>query len=207
MATSNRVLGYLGSTKNLAGCVLGLVGVALWSFDLIGAIWPFVVAALYLAGVLAAPPEKIRLVDDAQSLREAHAALSTARPRLPAELRDRYTHLLDVLSSMVDRHADLAADPDAAHDVDRLLRSDIPLAVETYANLPWWLITSRASPADELATQLALLTADAEHVATRFFTTDLNRQSDHTRYLKDRAGPAADPVDPNPRFDRDQPRQ
>ncbi|NUT46573.1 MAG: hypothetical protein HOV94_04520, partial [Saccharothrix sp.] len=56
------MIGYLGSTKNLVGCVGGLLGVLLHLTGVVGGLWPVVVAGLYAVGALLAPPEKVRLV-------------------------------------------------------------------------------------------------------------------------------------------------
>ncbi|WP_436493389.1 hypothetical protein [Actinokineospora sp. HUAS TT18] len=180
---------YLGSTKNLVGSALGLLGVLLHVFGVVGGVWPVVVVALYLVGALAAPPEKIILANDLASLREGlNTLLGKIRAaRVPAEATPHVDALADVLGSLLARD-DL--DADATHGVTRLVRTDIPLAVETYLNLPWWFAVAKkvngTSAADELVAQLGLLEADAKGVAGRFFDTDVRKQSDHTRYLKER---------------------
>ena len=64
MATSNPVLRYLASWKNVAGCVGGLIGLVLHLVGLAGSYWVVVVIGLYGVGALAAPPERIVLVTD-----------------------------------------------------------------------------------------------------------------------------------------------
>ena len=60
MATSR----YLGSTRNIVGCLGGLLGLGLYFAGLAGPFWPTVVAALYAAGALLAPPDRVVLVTD-----------------------------------------------------------------------------------------------------------------------------------------------
>ncbi|HVK20376.1 MAG TPA: hypothetical protein VM677_03350 [Actinokineospora sp.] len=183
---------YLGSTKNLVGSALGLVGVLLHVFGVVGGVWPVVVIGLYLVGALAAPPEKIQIFgDDRASLREdLDRLLAKVRAaRIPADALPHVDTLGDVLRSVLDR-SDL--DPDTVHGVTRLVRTDIPLAVEAYVNLPWWFAVAKRvnngpSAAEELTAQLGLLEADAKTVATRFFDADMRKQADHTRYLRERA--------------------
>ncbi|PPK70632.1 hypothetical protein V5P93_000487 [Actinokineospora auranticolor] len=201
MATSNPVVRYFGSTKNLAGSALGLVGVVLHLAGAVGGLWPVVVVGLYLVGALGAPPEKVHLgVDpDAEAsrlradLNELVGKVKAASTRMPEGSVDRLERIAEVLRSMLDRPRALADDPESTHGATRLIRVDVPLAVETYLNLPWWFAvakkvnSSTPSAAEELLTQLELLEKDAEAVSGRFFADDLRKQSDHTRYLRDRS--------------------
>ncbi|GLW93083.1 hypothetical protein [Actinokineospora globicatena] len=199
MAISDGVVRYLGSTKNLVGCVAGLGGVGLHLTGFAGAYWLPVIGGLYLVGALAAPPERVRLAVDpaiaASRLRSDLAALlakvRAEAKRMPDGALDRLDHIGEVLDAVLQRPEELAADPETSHGVTRLVRVDVPLAVETYLNLPWWIGVAKRSgarsAAGELAAQLELLEVDAEKVASRFFADDLRRQSDHTRYLEDRA--------------------
>nr|WP_054056213.1 hypothetical protein [Alloactinosynnema sp. L-07] len=180
---------YLGSTKNLVGSALGLLGVLLHVFGVVGGVWPVVVVGLYLVGALAAPPEKIVLTTDLASLREELDSLvaKIRAARVPAEATPHVEALADVLGSLLAR-PDL--DADATYGVTRLVRTDIPLAVQTYLNLPWWFAVAKkvngTSAADELVAQLGLLEVDAKAVAGQFFDTDVRKQADHTRYLRER---------------------
>jgi hypothetical protein len=194
------LLRYLGSTKNLAGSVAGLFGVLLYLLGVAGDYWLLVVAGLYGAGALLAPPEKVRLVltdpdEEAGRLRaDLDRLLGTVgrhTGRMPEGTVARMRSIGDVLAGLLDRPAELAKSPDVLHNVTRLVRVDIPLSVETYLNLPWWFAAAKRaggerSAADELAAQLELLEADAKRIADDFYATDVQRQSDHTRYLRDR---------------------
>ncbi|WP_370971169.1 hypothetical protein [Amycolatopsis sp. cg9] len=185
------MLRYLGSAKNLAGCVGGLIGVVLYLTGAVGWFWPFVVVALYLAGALLAPGEKVRLVPDAPaSLRSSLEALVSSvtaqSSRLPSSAVDTVRRIAEVLADLLSRPDRLAADPDLRHAVVRLVGTDLPLSVQTYLNLPWWFAARRASAGEELVVQLGLLETEAHRVAERFYAAEIDRQADHTRYLRDR---------------------
>ncbi|MGW6442951.1 hypothetical protein [Lentzea sp. NPDC055074] len=182
---------YLGSWRNLAGCVGGLAGLGLHFAGLAGSYWVAVVIGLYGVGALAAPPERITLVTDpeeeAGALRsELDALVGRVRGlKVPDEVAPRIAEIAEVLRGMLDRPRELRADPDTLHAVTRLVGTDLPLSVQTYLNLPWWYAAARGSGA-ELVRQLDLLHADAVRTAERFHAGDAQRQSDHTRYLEDR---------------------
>jgi hypothetical protein len=182
------MLRYLGSTKNLAGCAGGLIGVVLYLTGVVGSSWPVVVAGLYAVGALLAPGEKVRLVpDDTGELRESLDALvASVSSRMSASTVDTVRRIAEVLCDLLSQPARLAADPDLRHAVVRLAATDLPLSLETYLNLPWWFAARRASAGEELVAQLGLLETEAHRVAERFYAADVDRQADHTRYLRER---------------------
>ncbi|WP_447008156.1 hypothetical protein ACRAKI_17450 [Saccharothrix isguenensis] len=191
---------YLGSTKNLVGCVGGLVGVLLHLTGVVDGLWPLVVAGLYGVGALLAPSEKVRLVPvdavtEAGQLRleldELVRGVGTQASRVPSPAVAAVDRIAAVLGDLVARPDALAANPDLRHAVVRLARTDLPLSVQTYLNLPWWFaVKQRAggepSPGDELVTQLGLLEAEAHRLAERVYAADVNQQADQTRYLRER---------------------
>jgi hypothetical protein len=185
------MLRYLGSTKNLAGCVGGLIGIVLYLTGVTGGLWPFVVVALYVAGALLAPGEKVRLVPDTsaelwESLETLVRRVSAQASRMPPSTVDTVGRVAEVLRDLLAQPARLSADPDLRHAVVRLVRTDLPLSLETYLNLPWWFAARRAGAGGELVAQLGLLEAEAHRVAERFYAAEVDRQADHTRYLRDR---------------------
>jgi hypothetical protein len=193
VATSNPVLRYLASWKNLAGCTGGLIGLLLHFAGIAGDYWILVVIGLYGAGALAAPPERVVLVTDpeeeaGQLKAELDALLQRVHGfggRVPGEVAPKLAEIAEVLRGVLDRPRELRADPDTLHDVTRLVGTDLPLSVQTYLNLPWWYAAARGSGA-ELVRQLDLLKADAVRVASRFHEADAQRQADHGRYLEER---------------------
>ncbi|WP_410643986.1 hypothetical protein [Amycolatopsis sp. lyj-346] len=185
------MLRYLGSTKNLAGCVGGLAGIVLYLTGVVGSFWWAVVVALYLAGALLAPGEKVKLVPDTtERLRDSLDSLvaSVSSSSMPPSTVDTVRRIAEVLADLLAKPARLAADPDLQHAVVRLAQTDLPLSLETYLNLPWWFAARRTNAGEELVAQLGLLEAEAHRVAERFYSADVDRQADHTRYLRERDG-------------------
>ncbi|MBW4722069.1 hypothetical protein [Saccharothrix obliqua] len=184
---------YLGSTRNLAGCVGGLLGVGLHLLGLVGAWWPLVVVALYTAGALLAPPEKARPVSvdaatEADRVRAELDELVAGSSALPGAAADGVRRVADLLRDVLARPDRLAADPDLRHELVRLARTDLPLSVRTYLDLPRWLATRETGDGpgaeEELVTQLGLLERQAHRLAERCYADDVHRQADHTRYLR-----------------------
>ncbi|MBC6461046.1 hypothetical protein HKK72_24680 [Actinomadura sp. HBU206391] len=199
---SRRVGGYLGSTKNLVGSVCGLIGLGLYLAGAVGSYWPFVVAGLYAAGALAAPPEKVTLVLE---LEDASAETGLLRAdldrmvervaahagRMPPPAMVRFRDIIEMLRELLARADALTADPDALHEVVRVIRTDLPEGFESYLNLPGWFAAGRGggerrTAADELNAQLGLIADQVRRTAERVYETDAQRLRDQTRYLQER---------------------
>ena len=191
---------YLESRKNIAGSVCGLAGLALTFTGLAGPYWPVVVAGLYGAGALIAPPERPPLPDfpspsaQLEELRADFDKLGTylAEVDLPPAAAGRLTELTDLLTALLDpgRASELLAqDPEGVHTLSRTVRQDIPEAVDSYVRTRWWTRMTPGSepPERHLERQLTLLQEEAERLATALRETEARRQETHTRYLEDRA--------------------
>ncbi|SEG13799.1 hypothetical protein SAMN04489712_103355 [Thermomonospora echinospora] len=201
MAISDRLVRYLGSTKNLVGSACGLAGLGLHAAGMTGSSWPFVVAGLYAAGALAAPPERVTLVvagaeDEIERLRAdldrlvervaAHAG------RMPPPAMVRLKEIRDTLDDLLARPDPLAADPRARQELIRAVRTDLPAGFETYLNLPGWFAagrgrTTRRTAADELVAQLDLIAEHVTELAGRLLEAEAQRMRDQTRRLRDRS--------------------
>ncbi|MBL1081252.1 hypothetical protein JK359_04555 [Streptomyces actinomycinicus] len=199
MATS-KVLGYLESRKNLAGSACGLVGLALTFTGLAGAYWPVVVAGLYGAGALVAPPERPALPDFPSPSAQLEAVRADfqklggylADIDLPPAAAARLTELTGLLSALLEPGwvaEALAQDPEGVHTVSRAVRQDIPEAVDAFVRTRWWtrLTPGTEPPERHLERQLGLLHEEAGLLASALRDAEQRRQESHTRYLEDRS--------------------
>ncbi|MER7182785.1 hypothetical protein ABT404_25485 [Streptomyces hyaluromycini] len=198
MATS-KALAYLESRKNLTGSGAGLVGLVLTFTGVAGTYWPVVVAGLYGAGALIAPPERPPLPEfptPSAQLGEVRAdfrKLETylAEVGLPASTEARLGELTDLLTALLDpgwAAELLAQDPEGVHVLSRTVRQDIPEAVDSFVRTRWWtrLAPGQEPPERHLERQLALLKEEAERLAADLRDAEARRQETHTRYLEDR---------------------
>lgn len=200
MATS-RVLGYLESRKNLTGAACGLAGLALTFMGVAGPYWPVVVAGLYGAGALIAPPERPALPDFPDPSAQLDAVRADfeklggylADVELPPAAAGRLTELTGLLTALLDPGWGtelLAQDPEGVHTLSRVVRQDLPEAVDTFVRTRWWtrLAPGQEPPERHLERQLGLLRAEAERLAADLRETEARRQESHTRYLEERGG-------------------
>ncbi|MFF2129985.1 hypothetical protein ACFVW1_32310 [Streptomyces olivochromogenes] len=190
---------YLESRKNLTGSACGLVGLALTFAGVAGPYWPVVVAGLYGAGALIAPPERPVLPDfpdpsaQLEELREDFGRLREylGGVELPPAAAGRLTELTELLTALLDPGwvaEVLAQDPEGMHALSRAVRQDIPEAVDTFVRTRWWtrLTPGTEPPERHLERQLTLLYEEADRLAVALREVEARRQESHTRYLEDR---------------------
>ncbi|KUN46533.1 hypothetical protein AQJ27_15570 [Streptomyces olivochromogenes] len=190
---------YLESRKNLTGSACGLVGLALTFAGVAGPYWPVVVAGLYGAGALIAPPERPQLPDfpdPSAQLEELRGDFGRLREylggvELPPAAAGRLTELTELLTALLDPGwvaEVLAQDPEGMHALSRAVRQDIPEAVDTFVRTRWWtrLTPGTEPPERHLERQLTLLYEEADRLAVALREVEARRQESHTRYLEDR---------------------
>jgi hypothetical protein len=200
VATSDRILAYLGSTRNIVGAVLALGGVGLHFLGVAGSLWPVVVAGLYGMGALLTPPDRVRLTI-------SHAEVETRRlrddldtlvskvsaARFPEDVVAKVRELAGILRDVLARAETLTSSPDQLHVVSQAIRDYLPTSLESYANLPRsYALTRRGererSAHEELMAQLGLLETALSKVADAVYQGDEQALRDQGRFLRDRFG-------------------
>ncbi|MEV0175181.1 hypothetical protein AB0I00_29190 [Streptomyces sp. NPDC050803] len=192
---------FLESRKNITGSACGLVGVVLTFAGVAGPYWPVVVAGLYGAGALIAPPERPALPDfpdpsaQLDELRGDFGKLCgyLAEVDLPPAATGSLTELTDLLTALLDpgwAGELLVQDPEGVHTLSRAVRQDLPEAVDTFVRTRWWtrLAPGQEAPERQLERQLGVLRREAESLAAGLRDTEARRQETHTRYLEGRGG-------------------
>ncbi|MFF1507495.1 hypothetical protein [Streptomyces sp. NPDC058326] len=194
MATSNPLLRYAESRKNLVGGVCGLAGVGIALTGAAGGLWPLVIAGLYGAGALIAPPERPatpEFAEEGDRLDGVRADFATLRGylaevELPSAARERLSALDALIEALL--APGLVTDPEHLHVLARTVRLDVPEAVDAFVRTRWW---SRVTPGTEaperhLERQLAVLHEEVAAVTAALEEADAMRQEIHTRYLEGR---------------------
>ncbi|MER6982953.1 hypothetical protein ABT317_39840, partial [Streptomyces carpinensis] len=110
---------------------------------------------------------------------------------LPPAASGRLVELTGLLEALLDpgwAAELLAQDPEGVHALARVVRQDIPEAVDTFVRTRWWtrLAAGAEPPERHLERQLTLLHGEAERLAAALRATEERRQESHTRYLEDR---------------------
>ncbi|MBT2458854.1 hypothetical protein [Streptomyces sp. ISL-86] len=157
------------------------------------------VAGLYGAGALIAPPERVDrpYFDDTAAqlgvIREQFRQLEEylAEVELPPSAGGKLAELMELYGALLEPGwvADvLATEPDAVHALSRGIRLDVPECVNTYNRTRWWnrLTPGGESPERHLERQLSVLYDEAERVTADLREAEARRQQTHTTYLEDR---------------------
>jgi DNA-binding PucR family transcriptional regulator len=192
---------YLESRKNIAGSACGLVGLVLTFAGVAGPYWPVVVAGLYGAGALIAPPERPAppdLPDPSAHLDEVRGDFEKVRAYLTdidlsVTAAARLRELTELLTALLDEGWSkelLAHDPEGVHSLSRIVRRDLPEAVDSFVRTRWWtrMTPGTESPELHLEQQLGLMKQEAQQLAAALRDTEARRQETHTRYLEGRGG-------------------
>ncbi|MFG2991598.1 hypothetical protein ACGFZK_20290 [Streptomyces sp. NPDC048257] len=195
---ARRMLGYLESRKNLTGSACGVAGLGLTLAGAAGAYWPLVVAGLYGAGALIAPPERVAPppFDPSEEVGALRADFTRLREylaevELPAAAAARWAGLLELYGALLEPGwvaQVLATEPEAVHALSRAVRRDVPECVDTYNRTRWWnrFTPGGESPERHLERQLDLLYEEAERVTADLREAEARRQQTHTAYLEER---------------------
>lgn len=194
----DRVLRYLGSGKNIAGSALAVGGLGLHFAGLIGGIWPLVVPALYLIGVLVVPSRKAGPAAedrfDADRIRRAlDGTLDMARGRVPADVFAKLTSIRQRMMDLLPNAADLPGGSQDLYVLQRTATDYLPTTVRMYVALPTAYATTHVvqdgkTPLAVLQDQLDLLDSQMAEIGDAVNQRDTDRLLAQGRFLEERFG-------------------
>lgn len=189
---------WLTSRKNLVGMGGAVVGVGLHLAGVIGDIWPAAAVGLYAVGALVGPSDPVpgeqsltdALRDDATELlaraKQRSAALPAGAYPAVARVLEVLRLVLDRLDEVADQPADRAAAPERLAAVAVIIRTDLPICLDTY------LGRAPSTPAEhaaaELVEQLSLVARAADRLAAAVPDVHAQRAEDLTEELRRRYG-------------------
>lgn len=194
----DRVLRYLGSGKNVAGCALALGGVGLHFAGVVGGIWPLVVPALYLIGALVVPspprPQAVSGDLDAGGIQRAlDGTLEMAMGRVPADVFAKLTSIRQRTLELLPKAADLPGGSQDLFVLQRTATDYLPTSVRYYVSLPADYATTRVvqdgkTPLQVLHDQLDLLDDEMAEIGDAVNQRDSDRLLAQGRFLEQRFG-------------------
>jgi hypothetical protein len=146
MTRANTLLLYLYSTRNIAGCVLALLGLAAFFLGLIHAWWLPICIGLYGVGALGVPSNDVIDIDiyrryDGQRLVEGvQELIRQSRKQLPAEALAVLESIPQVLEPLLPRLTGEGSAPPLppaqAQSIKGAITRDLPETVAGYLRLP-----------------------------------------------------------------------
>lgn len=188
---------YLYSTKNLVGSALALVGLVLFFTGVVGALWPLVVAGLYIVGALVTPSNKTYDLHSGWDPADVRKALSTqvrtCGGKVPTEVLAKVSNIQDTILNLLPRVEKLSPGSEDLYVVQRTALEYLPTTLEAYLNLPKAYATlhqveGSKTPSQVLLDQLSLLEAKMNEVSDDIARNDSDRLLANGRFLKEKFG-------------------
>ena len=190
-----RVLLYLYSGKNIAGCALGLIGLALHFAGVFDRFWLLIVVGLYLIGALVVPPSRspdLRM--DEPDIRKALERLQRKiKGRVPADVVEKVKGIAETIDSILPRSGRLQAGSEDLFVLQRTATRYLPDTLEAYLALPRAYaavhpIAGGKTPRQVLSDQLDLLQSRMNEIADAVNKNDSDRLLAQGRFLEERFG-------------------
>jgi hypothetical protein len=188
---------YLYSTKNLVGSALALVGLGLFFTGVVGALWPVVVAGLYIIGVLVAPGNKTYDLHSGWDPGDVRKALGeqmkTIGGRVPDEVVAKVSNIQDSILTLLPRVERLPAGSEDLFIVQRTALEYLPTALEAYLNLPRAYATLKPvengkTASQVLLDQLTLLEGKMNEISDDIARNDSDKLLANGRFLAEKFG-------------------
>ena len=201
MSRANALLLYLYSSRNIAGCLLALLGLGAYFGGLINQWWFPICLGLYAAGVLMVPGRELMEVEsyrrfDSQRLADSvEQLISQTRHKLPAEALHILQSIPQVLQVLAPRLSGLGNSPmlppDQVQTVIGAVTRDLPQTVAGYLRLPPAFANlhplERGKTAKDLLNeQLQLLKNQLDKIAEAAFRDDADALVTNGQYLKEK---------------------
>lgn len=198
---ARRILLFLYSNGNIAGSLLGIIGMGLFFAGVINSYWLAIVLGLYAAGVLAFPrsarwrlSQTMRL--EGRELQEQLAdMLKKVRKNVGTEVYEKLQQLAGDLDYLCGKTiaSDTGVDtsPFLRHFVQQSISDYLPTALENYLNLPpayrtLHPVRDSKTSKDLLLEQLAVLHTETREVIENLHRQDVDAIEAHTHFLKNR---------------------
>src|SRR5262245_20691850 len=190
----HRVVEYLESAKNIAGCVLALGGLVLYFTGVIGDAWPFVVGALYAAGALLAPARPaLSLLPGGFDLGGVRASLDDLEHeihgRLPEDRQARVDAIRTTILGILPKAGNLTPGSQELFILQRTATDYLPTTINTFLELPTdyadtKVVEGGKSPRALVAGQLDLLSQQMNELADAVNRNDVDRLLAQGRFLE-----------------------
>lgn len=198
---ANAVLLYLYSSRNIAGCVLALLGLGVHFGGVIVQWWLPICLGLYVAGALMLPGQTLLEVDSYRRDDGAHLAdsverlIEQTRHQLPAEALKTLQAIPAVLQVLAPRlngsEGGIMLAPDQVQTVIGAVTRDLPQTVAGYVRLPpafanFHPLANGKTAKDLLNEQLQLLKNQLDKIAQAAFCDDADALISNGQYLKEK---------------------
>lgn len=201
MTRANAFLLYLYSTRNIAGCLLALMGLGAYFGGLIESWWLPITLGLYAAGALAVPSREIidvalyRRYDGERLVEGVRELIARSGKQLPEEALAILRRVPDALAPLVPRLTGQGdapmLPPSQVQTVLGAITRDLPETVAGYLRLPPAFanlhpLEGGKTAKQLLVDQLQLLHGQLEKISHAAFADDAQALVVNGQYLKEK---------------------
>ncbi len=199
MNSRRGLLLYLYSTPNIAGSILGLIGLLLYFGGIIQQFWLLIVIGLYLIGVLVTPKSKaVHLnLENQLTVDEIRQGLDSLlrkiQGKVPKEIYERVESIRSSILEILPRIDDLNSADYQVYTIRQTAVQYLPETLEHYLNLP--KAYANLHPVKEgktskmlLAEQLNLMDEKLKEIVDDFYHNDTQRLLVNGRFLEEKFG-------------------
>ena len=199
MNSRRGLLLYLYSTPNIAGSILGLIGLLLYFAGIIQQFWLLIVIGLYLIGVLVTPKSKAVHLNlenqlNVDEIRQGlDSLLRKIQGKVPKEIYERVESIRSSILEILPRIDDLNSADYQVYTIRQTAVQYLPETLEHYLNLP--KAYANLHPVKEgktskmlLAEQLNLMDEKLKEIVDDFYHNDTQRLLVNGRFLEEKFG-------------------
>lgn len=197
MPKGQRFLLYLYSTANIVGCLLGLLGLALYFLGIINQFWFLIVIGLYGIGVLATPRSptyELSLKNQltAEDIREELEELvRKIKGKVPKEVLDIVQSIKASILEVLPQIVDLGSSDYNIFTIKQTALDYLPASLQNYLNLPPAYANLRPvkdgkTSKQLLLDQLSLLDQEMKDVVQAVYANDTQKLMAQGQFLKEK---------------------
>jgi hypothetical protein len=195
--SSDRLLLFLYSTRNIVGSALGLIGLLLFFTGVIGALWFVIVPGLYLIGLLGVktnPKVELKLSGelDAERIRgELEGLMRKIRDQVPPDILRRVFSIKESIVNMLPQLMQSQISDYNVFTIRKTALEYLPETLENYLNLPkayanFHPVRDGKTASQLLVEQLQMLDGQMKEIAQDLYRNDTEKMMAHGRFLEEK---------------------
>ena len=197
MMNRHRITLYLYSNANIAGSLLGILGLALFFLGIINSYWFLIVVGLYAIGALAAPrgANYELSIQNQLTVEDIRAGLDglvrKIRGRVPKEILAKVESIQGSILEVLPQIVDLGSSDYNIFLIKQTALDYLPASLEYYLNLPPAYATLRPvkdgkTPRQLVLEQLGLLDDQMKEVVQAVYRNDTEKLMVQGQFLKEK---------------------
>ncbi|HVP22132.1 MAG TPA: hypothetical protein VMS73_09760 [Anaerolineaceae bacterium] len=197
MEKRKRFLLYLYSTPNIVGCLLGILGLALFFMGIINQFWLLIVIGLYVIGVLATPRSptyelEIKNQLTADDIREElDGLIRKIKGKVPKEVFDLVQSIKGSIVEVLPQIVDLSGGDYNIYTIKQTALDYLPASLQNYLNLPpayanLHVVKDGKTSKQLLLEQLNLLDQEMKEVVQAVYANDTQKLMVQGQFLKEK---------------------